>query len=121
MAALEAYRWPGNIRQLMNALERAQIMADDNRIGLDVLPREIVAARHTDSRPESPAVDGDHLADIQKAHILEVLTRERGNKARTARALGVNRRSLYRLLDKYNIQLSDNGPAAQASNLPAIS
>ncbi len=43
MQALEAYRWPGNVRQLINALERAQIMADDKRIRLRDLPRDIVA------------------------------------------------------------------------------
>jgi DNA-binding NtrC family response regulator len=51
------------------------------------------------------------LAEIQKAHILEVLNRVRGNKSRAARALGVNRRSLYRLLEKYGIQSDDEGSA----------
>ena len=48
----------------------------------------------------------DTLAKVQRAHILEVLRREGGNKARTARALGVNRRSLYRLIEKFQIALS---------------
>ncbi|MBI3837529.1 MAG: sigma-54-dependent Fis family transcriptional regulator [Planctomycetia bacterium] len=111
LKALEAYRWPGNVRQLMNALERAQIMADDHCIRGDDLPREIVAAGRVKSKPETPAIDGDQLADIQRAHIMEVLARERGNKARTARALGVNRRSLYRLLDKYDIHLPETADA----------
>src|SRR5690606_13579203 len=38
MRALEAYNWPGNVRQLVNALERAQIMSDDKRIELSALP-----------------------------------------------------------------------------------
>lgn len=46
------------------------------------------------------------LAKVQRAHILEVLKRERGNKARTARALGVNRRSLYRLIEKFQIAMN---------------
>ncbi len=108
LKALEAYRWPGNVRQLMNALERAQIMADDHGIRFVDLPREIVAVGSAKPKREAHAVEGDHLADIERAHIMEVLARERGNKARTARALGVNRRSLYRLLDKYNIQLSES-------------
>jgi DNA-binding NtrC family response regulator len=107
MQAISAYRWPGNVRQLANALERAQIMADNKRIRLQDLPRDITS--QTQVRPHAAAavVDTDQLADVQRAHILEVLKRERGNKARTARALGVNRRSLYRLLDKYGIQLPD--------------
>jgi len=116
MQALEAYRWPGNVRQLMNAIERAQIMAEGKCICVEDLPREIVAAANAQPKSDAPAVDGDHLVDVQRAHILEVLKRERGNKARTALVLGVNRRSLYRLLDKYNIQLPKNGDEPQRAS-----
>ena len=110
MQALEAYRWPGNVRQLMNALERAQIMADDKCIGWRICRARVASAAAGPGRSQEPCTaDGDHLADIQRAHILEVFKRERGNKARTARALGVNRRSLYRLLEKYDIRLPENG------------
>jgi DNA-binding NtrC family response regulator len=43
------------------------------------------------------------LEDLERAHVVEILARERGNKARAARALGVNRRSLYRIIEKYQI------------------
>ncbi|MEX2112569.1 MAG: sigma-54 dependent transcriptional regulator, partial [Pirellulales bacterium] len=112
LAAIEAYRWPGNVRQLINALERAQIMADGNRIRLQDLPRDILTTADVRARPAVAMVDGDQLADVQRAHIVEMLRRERGNKARTARALGVNRRSLYRLMEKYHIQLPDDEAAA---------
>jgi DNA-binding NtrC family response regulator len=112
MQALDAYHWPGNVRQLANAIERAQILSDDKCISLEALPREVIAGRPA-SRPATHAAAGEHLADIQRAHIVEVLTRERGNKARAARALGVNRRSLYRLLEKYNIELAQSGDASQ--------
>jgi DNA-binding NtrC family response regulator len=105
MRALEAYSWPGNVRQLVNALERAQIMSDDKRIELPSLPSEIVGGQRPVARGAATMPDGVFLADVQRTHILEILKRERGNKARTARALGVNRRSLYRLLEKYNIEL----------------
>ena len=98
---LENYRWPGNIRQLINAIDRAKIMADDGEISVVDLPREIVTA--TQSQINGAVADDDHLASIEKAHIVEVLGREGGNKARAARALGVNRRSLYRLIEKYGI------------------
>ena len=120
MQSLEAYRWPGNVRQLFNAVERAQIMSDDHCVRLEDLPREISSASCAKtSRVELPAADGDHLADIQRAHILEVLKRERGNKARTARTLGINRRSLYRLLDKHRIQLPEDEAAMHSGNLAA--
>jgi DNA-binding NtrC family response regulator len=114
MQVLEAYSWPGNIRQLMNAIERAQIMSDGKCIGLEALPREIVAGRDGRPQPARTAAEGEFLADIERAHIVEVLKRERGNKARTARALGVNRRSLYRLLEKYHIELPGESAAQSA-------
>src|SRR4029079_12518296 len=88
--AVEQYSWPGNIRQLINAIDRAKILADDRVISLHDLPREV----------SEPSADGfklpetDELSAIERAHVLEVLNRERGNKARAARALGLNRRSL---------------------------
>jgi DNA-binding NtrC family response regulator len=105
MQALESYRWPGNVRQLFNALERAQIMSENHRIRLHDLPREVVSSTHSKPSLQMAATvaDGDRLSDIQRNHILEILQRERGNKARAARALGINRRSLYRLLEKYEI------------------
>lgn len=109
LQAIERYRWPGNVRQLINAIERAKILADDRLILIDDLPPEVSAA--SDAGASSPASDApisDELADLQKAHVLEILKRERGNKARAARALGVNRRSLYRMLEKYGIRTGES-------------
>ncbi len=105
LAALNRYRWPGNVRQLINAIDRAKILADPPLIRLVDLPAEI--AHGIPAKAEAngaPEMEEDSLAAIQRAHVVEVLTRERGNKARAARALGVNRRSLYRLLEKYKIE-----------------
>jgi DNA-binding NtrC family response regulator len=99
--AMEAYGWPGNVRQLINAIERAKILADDKTIQLFDLPAEITRPR-TPGHAQ-PSVNGDRLEDLERAHVVEILTRERGNKARAARTLGVNRRSLYRILEKYHI------------------
>ena len=49
----------------------------------------------------------DDLATIQRSKVVEVLRRESGNKSKTARALGIDRRKLYRLLEKYAIQDSE--------------
>jgi DNA-binding NtrC family response regulator len=106
LRALEAYRWPGNVRQLINAIERAKIMADDNTIRVYDLPQDITRSR-TEDHVHQPTPNGDRLDELERTHVLEILTRERGNKARAARALGINRRSLYRLLEKYQIRLDD--------------
>lgn len=114
-AAIRHYRWPGNVRQLSNALERATILADDGTITLDDLPREVAlalseTAAHSRAAPTSPDVndeDADRLDDLQRAHIVAVLERERGNKAKAARVLGIHRRKLYRLLERYGIGRED--------------
>ncbi len=104
---IETYRWPGNVRQLINAIERAKIMVDDHTIRFEDLPPEVVAAPSNNGHAQTELI-GDDLAGIERAHVIEILKRERGNKARAARALGINRRSLYRLLEKYQIEHSDN-------------
>ena len=105
LAAMEAYHWPGNVRQLINAIERAKIMADGQVIQLHDLPADITGTHG--AAPRAVRVAADDLASIERVHVMEILEREKGNKARTARALGINRRSLYRLLEKYDITTPD--------------
>jgi DNA-binding NtrC family response regulator len=107
-AALERYHWPGNVRQLINVIERAKILAEEQRVGMWDLPAEITDAPQSGAAAR-PVSQRDDLATIEKAHVIEVLRREKGNKARAARALGVSRRSLYRLLERHAIALSDYG------------
>jgi DNA-binding NtrC family response regulator len=111
LQAIQACPWPGNVRQLINAIERAKIMADDNTIRRYDLPPDITR-RRADGTLQQAISNGDRLEDLERAHVVEILGREGGNKARAARALGINRRSLYRLLDKYQItreELSGGG------------
>jgi DNA-binding NtrC family response regulator len=106
LEAMQRYSWPGNVRQLINALERAKILCDSETICLRDLPKEVTA-------PASAATAGeghrqaleltDDLASIQRSKVVEVLRREAGNKSKTARALGIDRRKLYRLLEKFAI------------------
>jgi len=100
--AMERYCWPGNVRQLINALERAKILCDCETIRVQDLPREVISPG-TSSGDNSPSLMTDDLATIQRSKVVEVLRRESGNKSKAARALGVDRRKLYRLLDKYSI------------------
>ncbi len=77
-------------------------MADPPLIHLGDLPLEVADSGYAANHDAAPG-EMDHLMTIERAHIVEVLARERGNKARAARALGINRRSLYRLIEKYGI------------------
>ncbi len=99
MPALEKYIWPGNIRQLQNAIDRAKILADDHRIHVENLPPEITDGARARSR--CGASDEIDLFTHTRCHVLEMYKRHHANKAETARALGISRRTLYRLLDKY--------------------
>jgi DNA-binding NtrC family response regulator len=100
--AMERYSWPGNVRQLINALERAKILCDSETIRVHDLPREVVA-QNSSPHSDSALLTTDDLATIQRSKVVEVLKRESGNKSKAARALGVDRRKLYRLLEKYSI------------------
>lgn len=110
-AAMNAYPWPGNVRELINVIQRATILAESNEITIDDLPREIAQGKSDPSTtphpyrqpPALPAANhGDRLDDIAKAHVLEVLQKSNGNKAKAARSLGIHRRKLYRLLERFS-------------------
>jgi DNA-binding NtrC family response regulator len=104
-AALEVlvrYGWPGNVRELANVIERAQILAEGDTIAVDDLPDILVGAT-----PAAPA-DPDSLEGVERRHVAEVLRRAGGNKVRAAKALGVSRRTLYRLVERYG--LTEPGP-----------
>jgi DNA-binding NtrC family response regulator len=96
--ALLRYDWPGNVRELANVLERAQILAEGHLITLDDLPGNVVEAGP--SLAEAIA-DPRHLHEVQRHHVLEVLEQVKGNKLQAAKTLGISRRALYRLLEKY--------------------
>jgi DNA-binding NtrC family response regulator len=108
--ALMRYDWPGNVRELANVLERAQILAQDAVITVDDLPDAVFTAG-----PPAAAEDesGHNLHDAQRRHVLTVLREEKGNKAHAARALGISRRALYRLLEKYDLNPPHPGAGEQ--------
>jgi transcriptional regulator with PAS, ATPase and Fis domain len=107
--ALMRYDWPGNVRELANTLERAQILAEDHLITLDDLP-EVIAARSTTTLAD----DGDprHLREVERRHVLQVLQEEKWNKVQAAKALGISRRALYRLIEKYHLEAVSGEPRA---------
>jgi len=98
---LQQYSWPGNVRQLLNAIERAKILADDDAILLENLPSEVCGQVKPAALVGAAQVD---LETLNKLHVEQIYQQHGRNKSRTAKALGINRRSLYRLLEKYDIQ-----------------
>jgi DNA-binding NtrC family response regulator len=101
LKALLAYSWPGNVRELANVLERAQILAENHVITVEDLPENITSAA-----PASSVETGDprHLSAVERHHVQTILQQEKGNKVHAARVLGISRRSLYRLIEKYHLE-----------------
>ncbi len=100
LQVLVEYDWPGNVRELENALERAVAMTQDDVIGRDVLPRQVVerqpAPLVSERLPANPP-----LEMIERAYIEWVLRAEGGNKTRAAEVLGIDPSTLYRKLARF--------------------
>jgi DNA-binding NtrC family response regulator len=109
LQVLVHYDWPGNVRELANVLERAQILAEDNLITVDDLP-ENVPTPASSGRPlgtsgadlvvPSPL----DLREAERRTVLEALRQVKGNKVQAAKALGISRRALYRLVEKHRLE-----------------
>ena len=107
-ARLTAHDWPGNVRELRNCIERGVALSRGPQFGLDDLPRRIsgLAPRTLSTRLERPE-DVEPLADIEKRYILQALDAFEGRKAATADALGIDRKTLYRRLERYAEESAD--------------
>jgi len=118
MRALVNYDWPGNIRELENAVERALIIASGRQIELDDLPEAISrssAEAFAHARQERAAAAGEGRAigieielpsamdEIEKQVILATLDYTEGDKSRAARFLNIARKTLYRKLEEFEI------------------
>jgi len=103
--ALLAHPWPGNIRELQNAIARALIMSDGGLLTgaqLGITPR---AARSTHDRQPHTEVSSppDSLPELEKRMVLDALTKTKGNKSRAAKILGLTRFQLYTRLKRYGL------------------
>jgi transcriptional regulator with PAS, ATPase and Fis domain len=110
-AALRACPWPGNVRQLANAIERALVLkGPGDLVGLRDLPPEVMAPeRGAGAGSPAGSPGGGTLSDVVRAvereHIVLALKRARGVKSAAAEALGISRPTLDRKIDEYRIDL----------------
>lgn len=96
---LLSYHYPGNVRELQYAMERAVIMADGEALSSsDILFSPIETAHE-----EEEAVEQSNLSAVEKNMILKVIDKNNGNISRAAKELGITRTALYRRLSKYDI------------------
>jgi len=113
--ALLDHPWPGNVRELRNAIERAVALAQNNVVTLGDLPRRVresaasvVPAPALAPPPQaSLSMPSDAiitLAELEKRYILEVLARLQFNRSSVAEVLGIDRKTLYRKLKKWEAE-----------------
>jgi transcriptional regulator with PAS, ATPase and Fis domain len=95
---LEDHPFPGNVRELQYALERAVIMADKNILKAEDLIFSPIEKRSTMGRTKDLALDV-----VEKETILQVLEKNKGNISQSAKELGITRTALYRRLNKYGL------------------
>jgi two-component system, NtrC family, response regulator HydG len=98
MTVIRGHSWPGNVRELENVIERALVLGLGTVIDVEDLPDSLRNPR----RPGAGDLTG-RLADVERDHIVRALRAAAGNKAAAARALGLNRKTLYRKLTQYRI------------------
>ncbi len=99
MKLIKSYHWPGNIRELMNAIESAVVMSVEDRITPESLP-PFLTMKPTEQKGIAEA---ENLFEIEKKAILEALNKSGGNKTEAARMLGIGLRTLYRKLKIYGV------------------
>ncbi|MGN0855156.1 MAG: sigma-54-dependent transcriptional regulator [Kiritimatiellia bacterium] len=117
LAVLEAYNWPGNVRQLRNAIEKMVVLAGGETLTVEDVPEEIrenppettplpTAGLPASSPVLSPAPAPSSrasLAETEKEQILATLAACGGNKTQAAIQLGISRRTLHRKLNEWNL------------------
>lgn len=93
LRAMEDYSWPGNIRQLQHMMERLAILAPGGRVDDEAVQDAIEAMEPRENSSET-------LADTESEQIRRVLAATGGNKSRAAKILGIERKTLYRKLER---------------------
>lgn len=95
---LEKYDWPGNVRQLKNAIEKMMVLSSGDTLTIEDVPSEIAANKVTSFSQAST------LADVEKAQILAALEAAGNNRTTAAASLGISRRTLHRKLKEWSIK-----------------
>jgi DNA-binding NtrC family response regulator len=105
LEALSAYHWPGNVRELENAIERLVVFSRSSMIEVRDLPPTLT--------PRAPALekrlfdDLPTLEEIERRYLVHVLEQVAGNRTRAAEVMGIDRRTLYRMAERFGIPLSE--------------
>jgi DNA-binding NtrC family response regulator len=117
--ALRSYAFPGNVRELENAIRRAVALCPNDMITLDCLPPEIavptgipkesVASHHE----RTIIADRPTMDELQRRYLQLVLDENQGRKRRAATVLGLDRRTVQRLVAKYRLRAASDGESEE--------
>jgi len=100
------YHWPGNVREMANAMERAYVLSTEGAIEPSVLPKEILVSAYTTAEANGPLPT---LDDAKGKLIADALRVTGGRKVAAAKILGIDRRRLNRLIEKLNVPMPKSG------------
>lgn len=110
LRCLVAYSWPGNVRELENVIERATTLYQGGGIGLEDLPPKVLGGEAEGETPVADEPTGRLVGtltidELERQHLVHVLRVTGGNRKRAAEILGINRRTLYRMAERFGIEL----------------
>jgi len=95
----EKYKWPGNIRELQHAIERAVIMSDKNAL----MSEDFFFLSQSGDVSDEPSNESLDLDEVEKSTIRKAINKHNGNISKAAKELGLTRASLYRRLEKHGL------------------
>jgi two-component system, NtrC family, response regulator AtoC len=107
MAVLKGYAWPGNVRELRNAVERAMLLADGDRLEVEHFPMTV--ARRAAGGPFELPVDGISLESVERDLVLQALNRTNWNHTKAAALLGLNRDQIRYRIEKFALAKGSGG------------
>lgn len=112
MALLVRYGWPGNVRELENVVERAVSLSRGPLLTPDDLPQAICQAAHGEMGGKplcGNSTDEAYLTleEVEKRHLMCVLKETKGNKVKAAKILGIDRRTLYRMAERFGLDMGE--------------
>lgn len=108
MKILVAYDWPGNVRELESAIEYAALRARANEVMPQDLPEKLQSSELKAAAQSSLTAlynDLPSLAELERRYLIYVLDTMSGNRSRAAEVMGIDRRTLYRMAERYGIEL----------------
>lgn len=122
MEALQTYNWPGNVRELQNTIERLKILTEGTVIHFEDLPFNIRMAKRiaegNSTEVVTQSIKHMTLEELEKNHILQMLSYQQGNKTKTAKVLGITIKTLYNKLHRYGL-LQPQGDKIESKNFSA--